>query len=330
MKHIFEYPFKTKDTLELRDNFKFNELIKSDLLFDDYRGQKPTISVVIPTYKNYRTLFEAVESAINQKQAPEYEIVIVDNEADPHNEYIEKLSSYKSARIRYFRNQQNIGLFGNWNRGVELAKADYVVFLHADDLFLDNTLYTLWSLHQKLEFDAGIIGREHELKNGVFHQYSPNRILKVFKQKPYYKLNKCSLFQVESENGCAALYYRSAIIGNGGWNPDSYPSADRSMCINYQLKHPVYRLNSPVRINRIESNESFKCAQQYPASGFYLSSAIVDQHFGGSRILKYIIYLKCISYRIDEFGVKPVRNLRLYEKLICKFSDIVCQISHLF
>lgn len=55
MKHIFEYPFKTKNTLELRDNFKLNEPIKSDLLFDDYRRQKPMISVVIPTYKNNST-----------------------------------------------------------------------------------------------------------------------------------------------------------------------------------------------------------------------------------------------------------------------------------
>ena len=45
-----------------------------------------------------------------------------------------------TGKLRYYKNVQNIGLFGNWNRCFQLACGKWVVLLHDDDLIFDDFL----------------------------------------------------------------------------------------------------------------------------------------------------------------------------------------------
>ena len=42
------------------------------------------------------------------------------------------------SNIKYYQNEKNIGLFGNWNRCVELSTSKWVAMLHSDDEILDD------------------------------------------------------------------------------------------------------------------------------------------------------------------------------------------------
>lgn len=326
--HQFEYFFKTNDILEIKDNFKRFEDVKSEMRFSDNAVEKPAVTIAIPTYKNPTTLYEALESALKQEKAPAYNIIIVNNDPGEDDEIIKKLKLYSSGRIVYYRNMDNIGQFGNWMRCLELSSSDYVVLLHADDLLVPDTLSTLWEVHQKVEPTAAIIGREHNLVNGVFEEYQPQKILRLFRQKKIYRLNKCSLYQRESENGCASLLYRPAMKEIGGWNPDCFPGGDRIMFVLYQVKYPVYRINHPIRINRVETNDSFKYAKLFPASNYYSRTAIVDKYFKGNKMLKYLIYLSSVSFSSTEFGVKPIKKLNPFERFLLRIESTVCLLSH--
>jgi teichuronic acid biosynthesis glycosyltransferase TuaG len=95
---------------------------------------QPLVSVVIPAYKCEKYIAEALESAINQTYK-NIEIIIV-NDCSPDNcesvilEYMEK-----DKRIRYLKNNENLGVASSRNKGVKASEGEYVAFLDSDDVW---------------------------------------------------------------------------------------------------------------------------------------------------------------------------------------------------
>ena len=95
----------------------------------------PQVSICIPVYNGERFLFEAIESALKQS-FQDFEVVIVDNAStDGTQRIIEEIAS-ENRRIRFFRNDTNIGIVGNFNACLRHARGKYIKFLCADDLLL--------------------------------------------------------------------------------------------------------------------------------------------------------------------------------------------------
>jgi glycosyltransferase involved in cell wall biosynthesis len=86
--------------------------------------------VVIPVFNRRHLIGVALESALAQ-DVPELDIVVVDNHSDDGT--WELLRSYDDRRVRLFRNDRNIGLFGNFNRCAEEIRGKYALFLCSDD-----------------------------------------------------------------------------------------------------------------------------------------------------------------------------------------------------
>lgn len=96
-------------------------------------SQTPKVSVLIPTYNYGQFLDEAIQSVLAQTFT-DYELVIVDNcSTDNTSAVVERYLS--DPRITYIRNERNLGLVGNWNKCLDLAKGDYIKMLCADDKF---------------------------------------------------------------------------------------------------------------------------------------------------------------------------------------------------
>ena len=95
------------------------------------------ISVVIPVYNGENTVARAVESAL--KQDAEMEILVIDDCST--DKTAEVLRHYMDTQqISYVRNEKNLGVAESRNRGVALAKGDFVAFLDADDFWLEGKL----------------------------------------------------------------------------------------------------------------------------------------------------------------------------------------------
>ena len=92
------------------------------------------ISFILPAWKS-RFLQEAVESIVGQT-SPDWELVVVDDcSPEPLREIVE---SFADPRIRYVRNETNIGgenLVRQWNHCLSFATGDYVVLAADDDLY---------------------------------------------------------------------------------------------------------------------------------------------------------------------------------------------------
>ncbi|MBT0653788.1 glycosyltransferase family 2 protein [Geomobilimonas luticola] len=91
------------------------------------------VSVCIPTYNYGRFIADAIESVLAQTFS-DYELIISDNCSDDNTRHIVEKYTISDSRIRYYCNEQNIGMVGNWNRCLELAQGEYVKILCADDL----------------------------------------------------------------------------------------------------------------------------------------------------------------------------------------------------
>jgi glycosyltransferase involved in cell wall biosynthesis len=96
----------------------------------------PKISIMIPTYNRAHYLVDAVESVLAQDY-PNFEIIISDNAStDGTREVIEKYLG--DARVRYYRNDRNLGIGPNWTRLLyEYARGDYGKCLPDDDYLVD-------------------------------------------------------------------------------------------------------------------------------------------------------------------------------------------------
>ncbi len=94
---------------------------------------QPVVSILIPTYNYAHFLDETINTALAQTYT-DYELLIVDNHSTDNT--IEVVTPYlKDPRVKFHRNETNIGLVGNWNKCLELARGKYIKMLCADDLW---------------------------------------------------------------------------------------------------------------------------------------------------------------------------------------------------
>lgn len=137
-----------------RDHFKEISDGPATLIFGDESRPASLITIAIPTYLRVSTLNDAIASAINQTRFTDYEIIVVDNNPIRNDETETLMEQYRSIpNLRYYKNSRNLGMTGNWNRLYELAKGDWVVMLHDDDMLAPVYLRTIAEVikHSKLE-----------------------------------------------------------------------------------------------------------------------------------------------------------------------------------
>jgi glycosyltransferase involved in cell wall biosynthesis len=96
---------------------------------------KPKVTVVIPTFNSAGLLPEAINSVLEQKFR-DFEIILVDDGSTDNTH--EVVSDYRSKLTYVY--QKNMGVAAARNRGIQMARGDYLVFLDADDVLLPNKL----------------------------------------------------------------------------------------------------------------------------------------------------------------------------------------------
>lgn len=92
----------------------------------------PRVSVGLPVYNGERFLGQALDSILTQT-LEDYELLISDNGSTDGTEAICRAYASRDKRIRYFRNESNVGASVNFNRVFEMSSGEYFKWLAADD-----------------------------------------------------------------------------------------------------------------------------------------------------------------------------------------------------
>jgi len=84
-------------------------------------------------YNGEQYLQEAIESILNQTFS-DFEFLVIDDASTDSTPQI--LESYHDLRIRVIRNHENLGLTTSLNKGLALARGEYIARMDADDISL--------------------------------------------------------------------------------------------------------------------------------------------------------------------------------------------------
>ena len=116
--------------------------------------QGPLVTLGIPTYNRADSyLKEAIASALNQTYQ-NIEIIVSDNCSSDNTESF--IKGIPDSRIKYFRQNHNIGAINNYNYCLDRAKGDYFLLLHDDDL-IDNDFIEICMTRANFNTSYGII-----------------------------------------------------------------------------------------------------------------------------------------------------------------------------
>jgi len=103
------------------------------------------VSVIIPAYNHEQFIGAAVESVLGQSWTDLELLVIDDGSTDRTGEIVK---SYDDRRLTYIY-QENQDAYNTINRGLNMAKGDYISILNSDDVYPHNRLERLMSILKK-------------------------------------------------------------------------------------------------------------------------------------------------------------------------------------
>ncbi len=98
------------------------------------------ISIIIPIYNDASTIRKAIDSVIHQTETNWELIIIDDGSQDSTGEIVKKYLQNKKITYLY---QSNSGVAAARNKGIELSKGNFLIFLDADDWFEPNLVEEL-------------------------------------------------------------------------------------------------------------------------------------------------------------------------------------------
>lgn len=246
---------KNTDFFKIEDHFKETEHIPSIPIFENHLPEAPRFTIAIPTYKRAKYLKEALESAINQNTDEPFEIIVVDNNPERNDETEQLMEEYSSVlNVSYYKNYENLGMGGNWNRCFTLSNSNKTILLHDDDM-IDHSFISYVNLMILEIKDFGIIQTSKTFDKNKLNAFRLRYIRKDIRKIRFKHLYLGHVVDVPS----GIVYNVNIVKALGGFNQKFYPSLD--YCFHTLLayhRNKIYKTSKVLTYYRIENNESMK------------------------------------------------------------------------
>ena len=229
---------------------------------------RPWITLAIPTYRRPHLLRKALGSVLRQQYTDFlWDIIIVDNEPDDgkENDTERLVRQINDDRILYYRNSENIWVGDNFNRCFLLARGEWVMMLHDDDLLMSNALKTMGFLIRGYDTEKQPVGAI--AASYVQVEYDPIRdeikedipsIDANYATQPVdmrvYHLTHTNVKVFAHIGGAAptngSTFRRQAVIDVGGFNETHGISGDLMLFYRIENKYMAYQTLSPIGFYR--------------------------------------------------------------------------------
>ena len=313
-----------------KNSFFDGEISGSKLIYDGGISKNVFFTIIIPTYNRPELISFAIESAINQINFDSYEILVIDNSSSesPPNKTEDIVLKFSNPQIRYYRNIENIGMFKNWNRAIELANGKWCTFLHDDDCFMPDILCSIYSIIKNNDNITAIKAGQYthyqrsDLDNPNIGEIASGRYLSMKKWK-FRKTD--NVFRNSFQTPCGIFFLKENAIKLGGFNYNFYPAADYLFWTNYLLNFDVYHTKTYFWICRIYENESLKTQtklklieQSYLIRNLYSKKLNINSNF----FRLFNLYL--VKQNLTNI---PLKDIKMNKNLI-RLNNL--QLRHIF
>jgi glycosyltransferase involved in cell wall biosynthesis len=211
----------------------------------------PFVSVIIPAYNASKYIVETVQSVLSQTHQ-NFEIIIVnDGSKDNTLEIINTLAS-NDNRIKII-DKTNTGVSDTRNCGIKISTGEYLAFLDADDVWLEDSLKERLDIFNKdisiglVHSDCQIIN-EFSIPQNIYYRGIEGYILIDLLRK-----RRCCIPTPSS-----ALIKREVIQKIGEWDSLFSTSADHDFFLRIANKYKIGKVNKILFYYRIHPNNMHK------------------------------------------------------------------------
>lgn len=122
---------------------------------------KSEVDIIVPVF-NYGIFLDACLKSVVEQTFRDFTVIVIDNASTDDTEEIAKSWCACDSRIRYVRNDSNIGSSRSCIKAYRMGVAPYVIFLAADDqlepTFLEKTTHGL-NAHPECSFAYSLCSR---------------------------------------------------------------------------------------------------------------------------------------------------------------------------
>lgn len=174
------------------------------------------LTVVTVTYNAEESLEKTIKSVMNQG-LPELEHIIIDGSST--DDTIEIIKKYEKS-INYWVSEPDKGIYDAMNKGIEVAKGDWINFLNAGDTYANDETLIKWALQISPESDV-IYGDRYYVENGIRELQNAMPIETIFKCMPF---------------GHQATFFKKAVIQKLGFNETYKYAADYNLLMQLYLE----------------------------------------------------------------------------------------------
>jgi len=122
------------------------------------KSKNSLVSIGLPVYNGGPMLERALKSLLAQDFG-DFELIISDNASTDSTQALSAAYARNDPRIRYSRNERNIGVMPNFNRVRELATAEYFMWASHDDTWSSNYVGALVQLLEQNDSPVLSAGR---------------------------------------------------------------------------------------------------------------------------------------------------------------------------
>lgn len=171
----------------------------------------PQVSIIIPCYNIARHIGNCIDSILAQSET-DFELLLLNDGSRDDTLNIVQSYAKKDDRIRVF-SHANQGVSFTRNRGIEEAKADWLLFIDGDDYVKPDYIAqhlavaeeSVWPISGMVNVKEGV-----EKENEYFKQ-----LLALFPNKELRKQDVLKVLQHYSlSSPCVRLYHRKSLMDN--------------------------------------------------------------------------------------------------------------------
>lgn len=120
------------------------------------------ITIITASYNSQKTIKKTIESVLNQTEC-NFEYIIIDGGSKDKTVdiIVSFLSKFKKKNILFnYISESDRGIYEAWNKGINLSKGNWISFIGADDILMNDYIKTYSKFIQKnddLEYISSIV-----------------------------------------------------------------------------------------------------------------------------------------------------------------------------
>lgn len=200
-------------------------------------------SVIIPLYNKAEYIERTLDSVFSQT-CNDYEVIVIDDGSTDDSFHVASQKGVNHLECRVIK-QENSGVAKTRNRGVEMARGEFVCFLDADDWWEDDFLYEMGNLIDTFP-DAGMYGTGFYIVKNDGMRVAPIGVEIDF-QAGY--INYCQTYArtlCMPITSSSVAIPREVFIEIGGFKSQITLGEDFDLWVRIALKHKVALVNKPL------------------------------------------------------------------------------------